>query len=71
MGFQRGQSGLRDLFSKLSNDWRYLIGHPKIKEPHTSSELIPTELGDTFSVSFFADVPEQFHLFSTVFEAIY
>lgn len=36
------------------------ILHPEAEEPHISSELIPTEIRDAFSVSFFADVSEQF-----------
>lgn len=34
------------------------ILHPEDKEPHISSELIPTEVRDSFSL--FADVSEQF-----------
>lgn len=36
------------------------ILHPEDKEPHISSELIPTEVRDAFSFSLFADVSEQF-----------
>lgn len=36
------------------------ILHPEAKEPRISSDLIPTETRDTFSVSLFADISEQF-----------
>jgi len=39
---------------------RLQILHPEAKEPHISSEFIPTEIRDAFSVSLFADVSEQF-----------
>jgi len=42
---------------------RLQILHPEAKEPHISSEFIPTEIRDAFSVSLFADVSEQFWVF--------